>query len=115
MTLIAVKQNRTATRDITIKQSDGSAIIPGSNDQIRATILHLGETPKLTVASNAPGPNGSTFTKNSPSNGINRLRLDEADLTFEPGIYTLMLDFLDNEDGADFKDIDRQVFHLEET
>jgi hypothetical protein len=116
MTLVFVRQGRTETRDIVIKRADDTTITPGSSDEIRASILHLGETPKLVVASNAATANGSTFTKNTPASGTNRLRLDALDLAgLDPGTYTLMIDYQDASDEADWKNVDRQVLQVEET
>lgn len=115
MSLILAYQNRGVTHDITINEVDGTAYIPAAADEIRVIIGREGATPKLTVASNVPTANGSTFTKNTPSDGVNRLRLDASDLDFEPGTYTLFLDLYDAGDAAEWKNVDRQVFCLEET
>lgn len=111
MTLILAYQDRNLTRDITIQDVDGNAITPGVNDQIRAIISRLGETAELVVASNAPTANGSSFTKGA----TNRLRLDASDLGFTPGLYTLTIDYFDNADAQEWKNVDRQVFYLEES
>ena len=113
--MILAYQNRGCTRDITIQDADDAAIIPGASDEIRAIIGREGATPKLTGTSNAPTANGSTFTKNTPSDGVNRLRLDASDLDFEPGTYTLFVDYYDSADALEWKNISRQVFALEET
>ncbi len=113
MALVLAFQNRGITRDITIQDVDGLTITPGANDQVRAIIGREGEVAKLTVASNAPTAGGSTFTKGD-ANNENRLRLDASDLNFEPGTYTLAIDYFDNADGAEFKNVDRQVFVLED-
>lgn len=121
MSLIHAYQSRGLTRDITINDVDGNAITPGTNDQIRVIIGHEGKLgtnnadAKLVVASNAPTSDGSTFTKNSPSTGVNRLRIDASDLTFEPGTYTLFVDYFDNADTQEWKNVDRQCFVLERT
>jgi len=89
----------------------GNTITPGVNDEIRVMIGREGETPKLTVASNAPTAAGSSFSK-----GVaNRLRLDASDLDFEPGVYTAMFDYYDHADASEWKNIERQVFYLELT
>jgi hypothetical protein len=115
MALIFAYQNRNCTRDITIRNAADAVITPSTYDQVRAMIGREGYVPELTVASDAPTSNGSTFTKNHPSSGVNRLRLDAQDLDFEPGVYTLFLDYFDHADAEDWKNVDRQVFCLERT
>ncbi len=113
MTLVYAYQDRGLTRDIVILNSLSEAITPGSNDKVRARILRLGQVPKLTITGIA-NANGSVFTKNSPENGTNRLRIDATDLaTINPGVYTLAIDFFDNADAEEWKNVDRQVLHIE--
>lgn len=111
MTLILAYQNRGLTRDFTILDTNGDTITPGASDKVRVTIGREGEAAKLTVASDAPTANGSTFTKGA----ANRLRLDASDLTFDPGIYTLFFDYYDHGDSAEWKSVSRQVFCLEDS
>lgn len=111
MTLIYAYQNRTITKDIVILDADGATITPGANDTITATILHESGVTQLTVTSTAATANGSTFTKGA----TNRLRLDEDDLGFAPGVYTMMIDYTDNADSGAIKVVQRQVFVLEDT
>ncbi len=112
MTLILAFQGRGITRDITIQNADGNTITPGGSDEIRAIIGREGETAKLTVASDAPTANGSTFTKGA----ANRLRLDGSDLAaIDPGTYTLFVDFFDNADVQEWKNVDRQIISIENT
>lgn len=126
MALIAAQQRRGSVNDITINNAAGDPITPGTNDQIRAIIGRLAELGgtatdptgfKLLVASNAPTDNGSIFTKGSAGPPVvpNRLRLDAQDLTFEAGVYTLLIEFFDNADAQEWKQVDRQVFDLAET
>lgn len=105
-------QNRGCTYDVTFYDDNNVAITPDSGDVITARILRLGETPNLTVASDAPTANGSTFTKGSPTNS---LRIDNQDLSFEPGVYTISFELTDAEDADDVKNAQRGVFTLEET
>lgn len=114
MTLILAYQERGLTRDITVKDVNGVTITPGGNDLLRAIIGREGETAKLTVTSGTDTANGSSFTKNSPSSGKNRLRLDASDLTFDPGTYTIQVDFFDNAD-SEWKVVEREVFALEDS
>ncbi len=115
MTLVYAYQDRGLTRDIVILDSSSAAITPGANDLVRARILRLGQSPKLTITEVA-NANGSVFTKNSPSNGTNRLRIDATDLAaINPGTYTLMIDFFDNADAQEWKVVDRQTIFIEDS
>ena len=109
MTLIYVYKDRGSSRDIVIQDADGDTITPAASDVIRAIIGREGEAAKLTVTSAAPTANGSSFTKGA----TNRLRLDASDLSFEPGIYSLIIDLFDNSDASEWKNVDRQVLCLE--
>ena len=111
MALFLARKSRGLTKDITISGADG-AITPGGNDKIRAIIRGI-DVDYLTVTSDAATANGSSFTKNYPVDGKNRLRLDASDLTFAPGCYTIIFDYFDNADAAEWKTIDRQTFVLE--
>jgi len=116
MTLIHCYQGRGLTRDITIQDTDGTTIVPGINDNVRAIIGREGETAQLTITGGTATVNGSSFTKNSPSSGLNRLRLDASDLAaIEPGTWSLYIDYFDRADGAEWKNVDRQVLSLERT
>jgi len=98
------------TRDITIQDINGNAIVPGAADKIRAVIGREGETAKLTVTSDAATANGSSFTKGT----ANRLRLDASDLALmDSGVYSIQIDFYDSHDVAEWKCVSKQVFVLE--
>lgn len=110
MTLILAYKSRGITREITILDAAGDTITPGANDTIKAIVLRLGETPKLTVTSASATANGSSFTKGATCT----LRLDNADLaTIDPGTYTLEIQLVDNADLQEPKVVQRQVFVLE--
>jgi len=111
MSLIYAYNNRGLTRDVTIEDAAGATITPGVNDKLRAVIGREGEAAKLTVTSDAATANGSSFTKGA----TNCLRLDAADLAFDPGVYTLTIDYFDNADAGEWKNVDRQCFCLENT
>lgn len=121
MALIHAYQNRGLTKNITIKNAAGTAITPQANDKIRVIIGREGKLgvnnadAKLVVESGANTANGSSFTKNHPSDGVNQLRLDASDLAFAPGVYTMFVDYYDNADQQEFKNVDRQCFCLEAT
>ena len=113
MSLILAYQNRGLAKDFTIDDGDGDAITPGANDKIRISIGRINETPKLTFDSDTATANGSSITINEASN---RLRLDASDLVdIDPGIYTLFVDYFDNADASEWKNVSRQVFVLEGT
>ena len=115
MTLLLCERNRGKTADIVIQDTNGNTIVPEAADTLRIIIGRRGEAAQLTVTEGSPTANGSSFTKNTPSSGTNRLRLDADDLTFNPGMYTLFIDLLDNSDGAEWKNVDRQCFHLDDS
>lgn len=117
MSLIHCYQSRAITKDLTIKSGAGVTINPGDNDIIKFRVGREGTLdtePVLLVTSEAATGNGSTFTKNSPSTGLNRLVLKEEDLAFAPGVYTASIELYDNADSA-LKNVSRQVFNLERT
>ncbi len=114
MALILAYRERGLTRDITIKDAAGDTIVPGKNDQVRVMIGRQGDDMLLTVSSDAPTANGSTLTK-ATATTANRLRLDAQDLVFSQGTYTMFIDYFDVADANEWKNIDRQVFVLEES
>lgn len=121
MAIIVAYKDRGLTKDVTVKDGNGDAIAVGKNDKIRAIIGHVGRLgsnlsdAKLVVTSGSDTSNGSSFTKNTPTSTKNRLRFDASDLNFDPGIYTLFIDYFDNADAKEWKNVDRQVFCLKET
>lgn len=121
MSLFYAYKSRGITKDITVTNAAGSAIAPGSNDKLRAIICRISglsaslDEAELVVTSDAPTANGSSFTKGGGSGGSNRLRLDAGDLDFVSGSYTLIIDYFDNADSGEWKNVSRQVFYLEDT
>jgi len=121
MALIYAFKNRGITRDITIKDIDGNTITLTASDKIRAVIGHMNKldtdfsTAEFSVDSDAATAAGSSFTKNHPSSGINRLRIDASDLNFDPGTYTILVDMFDDSDSQEWKNVDRFIFYLEGT
>lgn len=122
MSLIHAYKNRGMTFDFTITGVE----TVGANDKLRATIGREGrlgtETDniyadaELCFTSDAATANGSSITPNGGTEtGSHRLRLDAADLDFDPGVYTLLIDLLDVADASDWKNVSRQVFSLEST
>jgi len=118
MALIVAYKNRGLTKNLTILDAAGESVTPGNNDKVRAVIAREGHrgtsdaTAELSVTSGTPTDNGSAFNKNSPSTGVNQLRLDASDLAFSPGVYTLFVEYFDNADAQEWKTVDRQVFVL---
>ena len=115
MTLLYAEQGRGKSADIVIKDVNDDTITPAAADTLRVIIGRRGEAAQLTVVEGTPTAAGSTFDKNTPSSGTNRLRLDASDLSFGPGTYTLFIDLLDNSDDGEWKTVDRQVFHLDDS
>lgn len=113
MSLIHVNKNLGRTFQMTAKDSDGDAVVPGANDKLRVRILRTGQSEKLNFTSEAPTDNGSSITKDTV-NGVNSVRLDASDLTFPAGVYSFFFELFDNADSSEWKLIDRQVFCLEE-
>lgn len=112
MTLIYGYQSRGLTRNVVIYDAAGSVVTPGSPDLVRVMIGREGETPKLSVTSGTPTANGSSVTKGS----TNVVRLDAADLALiDPGVYTFFVDYFDAADDAEWKNVEREVFVLEDT
>ncbi len=110
MSLILAYKSRDKTLDITIQDADAATITPGGSDKVRVMIGREGEPAKLSFTSDAATTNGSSITKGA----ANRLVLKAADLAFDAGTYTFFVDYYDS-DGSGWKNVDRQVFVLEET
>ena len=111
MTMILAHQGRGLSKDITILDADNAAITPDDEDVVRVTIGWQGEEAKLTITSEAPTTNGSSIIKGATQ----RLRLDAEDLNFDPGIYSMNVEFYDAGDEGEWKTVSRQVFALEKT
>ncbi len=120
MSLIQAYRNRGKTVSLTITDPSGT-LVPAAADKLRVVIGREGKIGGVNFAdaqffvdSDAATANGSTITPNT-STGVNTLRLDASDLRFAAGLYTLFFDFFDNSDGSEWKNVDRQVFNLEDT
>lgn len=119
--IVYADQNRGITKDITLVNAAGEAVIPLTGDKIRAIIGRLGllgtnfADAEFVVTSDAATANGSSFSKNTPSAGLNRLRIDDDDLAFNPGVYSFLIDFLDSNDNDLWKTVSRGIFVLEAT
>ena len=109
MTMIPVFDARGKSWDITLKDPDDATITPGASDLVRATVKRQGRAAVLTVTSGTPTANGSSIT----TGAANRLRLDDADLVFDPGAYSLIVDYFDASDSSEWKCVEKQVFYLE--
>lgn len=111
MTLVLAQRERGATRNIVIQNAAGDVITPGAHDLVRVRIGRQGQPDMLSVTSGTPTPAGSSITKGA----TNVARFDADDLDFAPGTYTMHVEFFDNADAAEWKEVDREVFHLEPT
>jgi hypothetical protein len=111
MTMILAHQGRGLSKDITILDANSDPITPDDDDIVRVTIGWQGEASQLTITSEAPTANGSSITKGAAQ----RLRIDGADLNFNPGIYSMNVELFDYSDDGEWKTISRQVFALEKT
>ena len=88
---------------------------------MRARISHRGASADILslTSGDAATPNGSFFKKNtnaegSAEAGTHTLRLDAADLAaMNPDTYTINIEYFDNADASEWKNVDRQVFVLE--
>lgn len=115
MSIIYAYKSRGLTKRLTIKDANGDAITPGANDKLRVIIQRQGQNAVFSITSGTDSDNGSSLTPNSPSNGKNTLRLDAGDLSFPAGAYDFLFDYFDRADSSEWKNIDRQVFVLEDT
>ena len=120
MTLIYGYQHRGFTLGLVIRNASEEVVTPGANDRVRVIIGReeeisaVGEVvtgEKFVVVSGTPTAAGSRITLGAS----NQLRIDASDLGFEPGTWTLYVDYFDNADAAEWKNVERQVFHLERT
>jgi hypothetical protein len=109
MTLVLAVVGTGITRTFTIQDADGNDITPGANDLVRVTIGRQGETAKLLITSGTPTANGSSLTAGATTT----LRLDASDLNFDPGTYSMLTEYFDNADAAEWKPVSRQTFFLE--
>jgi hypothetical protein len=114
MSLIIAQQSLGITYDFVVRNVANDAITVGGNDSLRVTIEREGDTsPKFQLTGFVANGNGSQISRNTPSTGTNRVRIDADDLTFELGLFSLLVDFFDNEDAQEWKRVDRQTFLLE--
>lgn len=111
MTLILGQKERGLTRDVVIRNDAREAITPGRHDLVRARIGRNGQADVFSVTSGSATAAGSSMTKGATC----RLRIDASDLSFDPGTYTLWIEYFDNADAREWKEVDREVFVLEPT
>ena len=109
MSLILGHRKRKLIRDITINDSAGDAIVPGSNDTVRIKVGRIRQAPILDLDSAAASANGSTVTKNTPSSGVNRVEISQTDMDIAPGVYTFEVSLVDNADAQAIKHVDAQI------
>lgn len=117
--VVTAQKSRGFTKDIVLFNVDGDPVVALTNDKLRAYIGHEGDLNDdlsgavFLITTDTDSAAGSYFRKNSPSSGANRLRIDATDLSFDPGIYTLFVDFYDSNDANEWKTASRDVFILE--
>jgi len=111
MTLVLGQKERGLTRNVEILKANGDVITPGVGDLVRVRINRQGQEDVLSVTSGTPTANGSSVTVGA----TNVVRLDADDLDFEPGTYTFFVEYFDNADAREWKEVDREVFVLEHT
>jgi len=109
MTIVYSQKSRALLRDIVMADGDNVTITPVTGDKLRLTIGRTGETAKLTITSGTLTANGSAIMLGASS----RLTIFAADLTFDPGVYSFIVDFYDLTDRQ-WKTVEREVFVLEE-
>jgi hypothetical protein len=113
MSLILGHKKRKLIRDITIKDSAGDTVTPGTNDVVRIKIGRVRQVPILDLDSAAASANGSTVTKNSPSTGVNRVAIHQDDMDqLSPGVYTFEVSLVDNADSQAIKHVDSQILFV---
>lgn len=116
MTLILANKKRKLIRDITIKDADSETVTPGANDVVRIKIGRIRQVPILDLDSAAQSANGSTVSKNTPSSGINRVSIEQADMDLlSPGIYSFEVSLVDNADSQAIKHVDNQIMVVQGT
>lgn len=122
MSQILAYKNRGRTLDLTVTNAAGTAITPGPSDKLRVVIGREGQLgvgfadAALVVVSGAPTDNGSSLTIGGGGSATShRLRLDAADMNFAAGVYTMFVDYYDEADAQEWKNVSRQVFCLENT
>ena len=117
MSLIRVDKSRGKTFGITIKDAAGNVITPTGSDLVRIIIGYQGRlgannaNAKLVLVSGSPSAAGSSITAGAE----NTVRLDATDLSFDPGVYTMFVDYFDADDADEWKLVSKQVFHLRDT
>jgi len=110
MSLVYAYKDREVVRDITILDANGDVVTPAANDEVKVSIVRNMGEPELEVSSTGPTEPGSTLTINGSTV---RLRIVAGDLQFDPGVYDFIADFMDSNDGDQWKNIERHVFVLE--
>lgn len=115
--LVLAQQYRNKTLDVYLVDANGTVIVPGASDTIRAIVcrektLETDLSGAALTVIEVASDNGSLFTKDTVD-GSNRLRFDADDLDFNPGTYVLFIDYKDNADADDWKNGGRHVFVLE--
>ena len=115
MTLILAHKGRQLTRDLTMLDADGDMVSPGANDVVRVKVSRTGQTLILDLDSVEASANGSTVTKNTPSAGVNRVKIVPADMSLlSAGVYSFELSLVDNADSQRIKHVDSQIMVVQD-
>lgn len=116
MSLILAQKKRKLIRDITIKDSAGATVSPGANDVVRVKIGRVRQVPILDLDSAAASANGSTVAKNTPSAGVNRVSVSQADMDLlSPGVWSFEVSLVDNADAQVIKHVENQILVVQGT
>ncbi len=112
-----MRQNFGCSFDIELLDSDGNTIIPDASDVVTVQIKRRGDAAVFNVDSSAPTAAGSSVTKatNAVSDKNNVLRVDASDVNFTPGIYSMMIELLDDSDSQEPKHADYHIVTVEGT
>lgn len=116
MTLLIGNKKRKFVRDVTLKDASGATVAPGINDVVRVKVGRTRQAPLLDLDTTAASSNGSTVAKNTPSAGVNRVSIVQADMDLlSPGIYSFEISLVDGSDGDSIKHVDNQILVVQAT
>lgn len=109
--IVSTYRRRTSAHQITITDGGGNNVVIRAGDAIRVKIGKTGRTPILDLTSDSNTPNGSSVSLANPST----LRLDQDDMTFEAGVYSIEVAVVDSNDSNVIKHAETGSFVLIDT
>lgn len=109
--LVTAYRGRTKDFTVTVKEADGTTSDFVTCDVMRVKIGRVGAVPILDLDSAAPSANNSNVTPSNPA----FVRLDQNDLKFTVGFYTIEVGIVDDSDYDKFKHAESGTFHLVDT